>query len=85
MMALFRSVHSNKLKRLQLRLKRAGRLLDQIEERALSRRTGAIATPERQSLDNPETRFAACVVSGMSKIQSPLTSDKQGGASDSIT
>jgi hypothetical protein len=61
------------LARLQLELAKASRRLDEIENR--SRRKSATATrvideTSNSPFENVETRFAACVASGMSKIRS---------------
>jgi hypothetical protein len=74
----FRGSRSQELAKLQLQLADVGRLLDEIERRSARRRAGralevtsancvSSLTPE-----NPETRFAACVASGMSKIRAPV-------------
>ena len=74
-MGIFRSARSEELKRLQLQLEDASRLLDQIEQRSLDRRGATVDRSPEPKFENPEMRFAACVASGMSKIQS-ASSDK---------
>jgi hypothetical protein len=64
------------LAQLQLQLADAGRLLDEIEKRCNRKRT--TGAPKSETIDwlsnstaeNAETRFAACVAFGMSKIRS---------------
>lgn len=75
-MGIFRSARSVDLRRLQLQLEDANRLLDQIEQRALDRRPATMDRPSEPNFENPEMRFAACVASGMSKIQSAVKSGK---------
>ena len=69
-MRVMQNSRSQELEQLRLQLKSVNRLLDEIEGRSLRRRTAVERLP-KQSYENPETRFAACVASGMSKIQSP--------------
>jgi hypothetical protein len=77
-MGSLRDSRSQALAQLKLQLADTGRLLDEIEKRSLYRRTGRAS--ESVSIDrlsnliseNPETRFAACVAFGMSKIRSPV-------------
>jgi hypothetical protein len=56
------------LERLKLELAKASNRLDQLEKRSL-RKLDEI--PNSSPSENAETRFAACVASGMSKIRSP--------------
>ena len=70
-MRIVRNSRSQELELLRLQLESANRLLDEIESRSLSRRIAVAERLPKQSCENPETRFAACVASGMSKILSP--------------
>jgi hypothetical protein len=64
------------LAQLQVQLAEAGRLLDEIEKRCDRKRTtgarksGAIDWLSNSNPENAETRFAACVAFGMSKLRS---------------
>jgi hypothetical protein len=69
-MGIFRNSRRQELKQLQLQLQSATQLLDELERRSACRPAAAADRFPKQSCDNPETRFAACVASGMSKIQS---------------
>jgi len=55
---------------LSLQLANASRLLDEIERRSLDRRAGSVERLSNLITESSETRFAACVASGMAKIQS---------------
>ncbi|SHM85074.1 hypothetical protein SAMN05444321_7899 [Bradyrhizobium lablabi] len=70
-MRVVRNSQSQELEQLKLQLETVNRLLDEIERRSLRRRTAFADCLPKQSCENPETRFAACVASGMSKILSP--------------
>jgi hypothetical protein len=75
-MGIFPSARSEELKRLQLQLEDANRMLDQIEHRSLDRRLATMDRPSEPDFENPEMLFAACVASGMSKIQTAGKSGK---------
>jgi hypothetical protein len=81
-MGSFRDSRSRALAQLKLQLEDAGRLLDEIEKRSRYRRTGrasqSVSIDRLSNLisENPETRFAACVASGMSKLRAPVKSLK---------
>jgi hypothetical protein len=55
------------LERLKRELAKASHRLDELERRSLRRPDEIPDSPS----ENAETRFAACVASGMSKIRSP--------------
>jgi hypothetical protein len=81
-MGSFRDSRRQALAQLKLQLEDANRLLDEIEKRSRYRRSGrasGFSSIDRLSnliSENPETRFAACVASGMSKIRPPAKSLK---------
>jgi hypothetical protein len=61
------------LARLQLEIAKASRRLEEIEKMSFRRRSGiggSIAEIPNQQFENAETRFAAFVASGMSKMRS---------------
>jgi hypothetical protein len=70
------SSRRRELAQLQLELAKATQRLDEIERLSFRRRvaispeTVAIDEPSAFLFENAETRFAACVASGMSKIRS---------------
>jgi hypothetical protein len=72
----FRNLRRQELAQLQLQLESAGRLRDEIEKRPQHKRTrgasksGAIDKLWNSTPENNETRFAAFVAFGMSKIRS---------------
>ncbi len=69
-MRAVRNSRRQELEQLKLQLESVHRQLDQIEGRSLRRRTAVAERLPKQSCENPETRFAACVAAGMSKILS---------------
>jgi hypothetical protein len=71
----FRGSRRQQLAQLQLELTRASQRLDEIERRSLRRSVEVVDAPaidgsSKSSFENAETRFAACVAFGMSKIRS---------------
>ena len=68
-MGKLRDIHRQELARLQIELTKASRLLDELEQRS-SARAGTIADGENvdHTTEPSEMRFAACVASGMMKI-----------------
>jgi hypothetical protein len=68
-MGKLQDVHRQELAQLQIELAKASRLLDQLEQRS-SARAGALSASKNvdPTPENLEMRFAACVASGMSKI-----------------
>jgi hypothetical protein len=71
-MGVVRTSRRRELKKLQLELESANRLLDDLEKRSARRQVAAPDRLAKQRCENPETRFAACVAYGMSKIQSSI-------------
>lgn len=69
---------SEELAQLQIQLANVSRLLDELERRSFNRRTAVVSDSQTPDLpvDSPETRFAACVASGMSKIQAAVRPKK---------
>jgi hypothetical protein len=70
-MGIFQRSKRGQLKKLQIQLENANRQLDAMEARSAHRLTAA-GLLEKQLAENPETRFAACVASGMSKLQGSM-------------
>jgi len=74
-MGSLRQSRRQELAQLELQLASVSRLLDEIEKRSLSKQ--AVGGSEALAMDrlsdsaseNTETRFAACVASGLSKIR----------------
>jgi hypothetical protein len=66
---------SQELAQLQMQLADVSRLLDEIEKRSLRKRSvsesTAIDLVANLIVESPETRFAAYIASGMSKIRQP--------------
>jgi hypothetical protein len=71
-MGVVRNSRRRELKQLQLQLQCATKLLDELEKRSSCRPSSAVDRFPKQNCENPETRFAAFVASGMSKIQSSV-------------
>ena len=75
-MGATRNSRRQELAQLQLQLEIAGRLLDEIESRSCKKtiwdqsKSKAVRQNTNPIPGDAETRFAACVASGMSKIRS---------------
>jgi hypothetical protein len=70
-MGIFQQSKRGQLKELQIQLANVNRQLEAMEKRAAHR----TATNMREVTESPETRFAACVASGMSKLHGLVKSE----------